>query len=143
MKFILSLLILMASCFAVNAQSGRKSVQKEEPPKQPSEEKKEGKKDAASGDIQPAKIYRRPKPDAAVAARCFRNEGFSYVKTVLRVTFDASAEITAVEIKTPSGCNEFDEESVDAARRIKFEPAVQNGKPITVSKIVIYQGGIR
>ena len=88
------------------------------------------------------KIFRKPAPDPAVAAYCFRKEGFNYVKTVLRVTFDAAAKITEVEVKTASGCNAFDEESVDAARRIKFEPAVQNGKLISVTKTVVYQGGI-
>lgn len=135
-------LLVLLFCSTANAQSGRKSVQREEPPKQTVEGKKEGSKDAAGGEIQPVKIYRRPAPDASVAADCHRREGLAYLKTVLRVAFDAAAVISAVEIKQASGCREFDEESVDAARRIKFEPAVQNGKPITVIKTVIYQGGI-
>ena len=135
-------LIILSFSGAANAQSGRKSTQPDAPPVQ-IEEKKNEKKDEPNGENRPVNIFRRPAPDASVAAYCFRKEGFDYVKTVLRVTFDATAKITAVEVKSASGCNAFDEESVDAARRIKFEPAIQNGKPITVAKTVVYQGGIR
>ena len=141
-KFIASVCLFLLFCLTANAQSGRKSVQPNEPQTQ-TEEKQADKKDEKRGEIQPVKIFRRPAPDASVAAYCFRKEGFDFVKTVLRVTFDATAKITEVEVKTASGCNAFDAESVDAARRIKFEPAVQNGKPISVTKTVAYQGGIR
>ena len=140
-KYIVLAAFIMFACFTANAQSGRKSVQPNEPQTQ-TEEKQTDKKDEKRGEIQPVKIFRRPAPDASVAAYCFRKEGFDFVKTVLRLTFDATAKITEVEVKTASGCNAFDAESVDAARRIKFEPAVQNGKPITVTKTVVYQGGI-
>lgn len=142
LKFITLSAFIMCFCFTANAQSGSKSNQPNAT--QPStEEKQNDKKDVNRSEIQPVKIYRRPAPDASVAARCFRNEGFDYVKTVLRVTFDATAKISDVEVKTASGCQEFDEESIDAAHRIKFEPAVQDGKPIAVTKTVIYEGGIR
>jgi TonB family protein len=141
LKFITLLTFIMFFCFMANAQSGRKSNQPNVPQTQ-IEEKEADKGDEKRDEIQPVKIFRRPAPDASVAARCFRNEGFDYVKIVLRVTFDATAKITDVEVKAASGCKEFDEESIDAARRIKFEPAVQNGKPIAVTKTVIYEGGI-
>lgn len=142
LKFIALSSFIMVFCFTANAQSGRKSNQPNEP-KTRTEEKQADKKDEKRGEIQPVKIFKKPAPNASVAAYCFRKEGFDYVKTVLRVTFDATAEITKVEVKMASGCKEFDEESIDAARRIKFESAVQDSKPITVTKMVIYEGGIR
>ena len=124
-KFITLAAFITFACFTANAQSGRKSNLPDAPRSQTVEKRgDQDQKEEMRGDIQPVKIIRRPAPDAAAVARCFRNEGFSRVKTVLRVTFDASAKITDVEIKTPSGCSEFDEESVDAARNIKFMPAV-------------------
>ena len=141
LKFIVLLSFIALCCFTAHAQSGRKSVQPNEPQTR-TEEKQADKSEEKRGEIQPVKIFGKSAPDASVAARCFRNEGFNYVKTVLRVTFDAAAKITNIEVKTASGCKEFDEESIDAARRIKFEPAVQNGKPISVTKTVIYEGGI-
>ncbi len=141
-KFIAPASFILLCCFAANAQSGRKPIQPVEPPNQVVE-KPEEKKVEQRGEIQPVKIFRKPAPDASVAAYCFRKEGFDFVKTVLRVTFGVAGKITDVEVKTASGCNAFDEESVDAARRIKFEPAVQEGKPISVVKTVVYQGGIR
>ena len=141
-KFIATALFTLLFCFTANAQSGRKSAPSNTPPTQ-TEEKQADKKDEPRGEIQPVKIFKRPVPDASVAAYCFRKEGFDFVKTVLRLTFDATAKITDVEVKSASGCNAFDKESVNAARRIKFEPAVQDGKPISVTKTIVYQGGIR
>ena len=141
LKFIALSAFIGLFCFTVNAQSGRKSVQPNEPQNQ-TQGKQENKKEGKQGEIRPVKIIRKPAPDVNVFGSCFRNEGFSYVQTVLRLTFDASAEITNVKIIKPSGCDEFDEESVSIARKIKFEPAVQDGKPITVAKTVVYVGGI-
>lgn len=141
-KFICLTIIMLFFCCIANAQSGRKSKQPTETVNQPVE-KQEEKKDEPQGETKPVKIYRKAAPDAKVAADCHRYEGFTYMKVVLRVTFDASAVVSDVEVKEASGCRAFDEESVDAARRIKFEPAVQNGKPISVVKTVVYQGGIR
>lgn len=56
----------------------------------------------------------------------------------LSVTFDKSGEITNIEKKSTSGCFEFDESAVNAAKSIEFEPAKSNGIPITVTKKVVY-----
>jgi TonB family protein len=56
----------------------------------------------------------------------------------LRVTFDKSAKVTDVEIVKPSGCDIFDESSVKAAKKIKFEPQLNDGEAVTVSKLVEY-----
>ncbi len=134
-------ILLLAFCFTTNAQSGRKSTQPNESQKQ-AEDKKEVENQDKNGEIKPLKLLNKPAPDVEVFAGCFRNEGFTSTQTVLRVTFDASAKITDVEVAKSSGCKDFDEESVDAARRIKFEPATRNGKPITTTRNILYQGGV-
>jgi len=56
----------------------------------------------------------------------------------LRVTFDKSAKVTNVETISSSGCDEFDRNALSAAKKIKFEPAMKNGEPVTVTKLVEY-----
>lgn len=56
----------------------------------------------------------------------------------LRVTFDKSAKVTEIEIASSSGCGSFDNKAVSAAKRIKFNPAIKDGEPITVKKQVQY-----
>lgn len=141
LKVIALSILFLAFCLSANAQSGRKTVQPNEPQKQ-TEEKKEAETQEKDGEIKPVKLLNKPAPDVEVFAGCFRREGFTLAQTVLRVTFDASAEITKVEIAKSSGCKDFDEESIEAARRIKFEPAVKNGKPITTVRNILYRGGI-
>lgn len=81
----------------------------------------------------PLKIKR--KPTAQVRdANCSDSSG----RVTIRVTFDKSAKITDTLIITSSGCNGFDDNAVRAARQIKFEPAVKNGEPITVTKLIQY-----
>jgi periplasmic protein TonB len=58
---------------------------------------------------------------------------------VVRVTFDKTGKITDTELVRSSACSSFDSSAVDAARRIKFEPAVKNGEAVTVSKPVEYK----
>lgn len=56
---------------------------------------------------------------------------------ILRVTFLASGEVGEVEIV--SGLNaELDQQAIEAARKIKFEPARKNGTPVSVTKKVEY-----
>ena len=58
-------------------------------------------------------------------------------KVVLRVTFSANGEIGAVVRVTelPDGLTE---QAIAAARKIKFEPAKRDGKPVTVVKTIEY-----
>ena len=56
----------------------------------------------------------------------------------LRVTFDKSGEITKTEIVLSGGCKFFDEKALEAAKKIKFEPAKKNGKKVTSVKLVEY-----
>lgn len=57
--------------------------------------------------------------------------------TQLRITFLANGEIGAIETlkKLPFGLTAS---AVNAARQIQFEPAMKNGKPYTVAKIIHY-----
>ncbi len=54
----------------------------------------------------------------------------------LKVTFDKSGKITKADMVKSSGCEKFDKQAISAARKIKFNPAMKNGKPITVTKAV-------
>lgn len=102
---------------------------------------------AQNGDGQtkdtPLKITKKEPPRASVFAQCFKLYGTPYLKVLARVTIDKSGEISDVEIVQESECREFDEESVRVAGKIKFQPATKDGEAITVTKTVIYEGGIR
>jgi len=56
----------------------------------------------------------------------------------LRITFDKSEKVTDVEIVASSGCKNFDEMAVKAAKKIKFKPAMRNGKPVSTRSLVEY-----
>ena len=79
----------------------------------------------------PLKIKRKPSP---AVGDCGQFSG----RTTLRVTFDKSAKVTDVEIVALSGCDDFDKNSVKAAKGIQFEPQIKDGEPITVTKRVEY-----
>lgn len=80
------------------------------------------------------KLNIKSKPLPRTGGSCPQNSG---IVTTL-VTFDKSAKITKAEITRSSGCVNFDQESIQAAMRIKFEPEVKDGEPITVKKPVQY-----
>ncbi len=79
----------------------------------------------------PLKIKRKP---TVAIGNCEQSSG----RITLKVTFDKSAKVTDVKIVTPSGCASFDNNSVNAAKGIKFNPAIKEGEPITVVKQVEY-----
>ena len=79
------------------------------------------------------KLKNKPQPRGGVVG-CRERSGH----VTLRVLFDKSATITNVEIISSSGCASFDKSSVKAAKRIKFKPAMIDGKPITVKKRIMY-----
>jgi TonB family protein len=128
LKIIASFTFVVLSVFAANAQSNnnKNKVQNGE-----------------QTNDSPLKIIEKQPPSAKVFGDCFRQNGTAYIKIAVRVTFDKSGKITAVEIVKESDCSEFDEESLRVARRIKFKPATKDGEPITVTKTVVYEGGIR
>jgi TonB family protein len=58
-------------------------------------------------------------------------------KVVLRVTFSHTGEIGAISVISGLG-NGATENAVEAAKQIKFKPAIKNGKPVMVTKPVEY-----
>jgi TonB family protein len=55
------------------------------------------------------------------------------------VNFDKSAKITDAVLVQSSGCEEFDNNALKAARGIKFKPAITDGEAATVTKPVEYR----
>jgi TonB family protein len=80
----------------------------------------------------PVKILKKPH---AAPGNCAQNEAVARVSVV----FDKSGVIDDVSLTLPSGCAEFDDRAVDAARRIKYLPAVKNGETVTVAKQIEYK----
>jgi hypothetical protein len=79
----------------------------------------------------PLRILSKPRPNYTELARQYWIVGT--VRT--RVTFLASGEIGAVEpiTKLPFGLTR---NAVETAKKISFEPAITDGKPVSVTKIV-------
>ncbi len=78
------------------------------------------------------KIVKKPIPRAG---KCSQSSGLA----VVRVTFDKSGVISSAEIFKSSGCDNFDKNALKSARAIEFEPQVENGEAVTVSKQVEYK----
>jgi len=79
----------------------------------------------------PVKILNKPR---VKLGQCSQSSGI----TKLRVTFDKSAKITEAVIVQSSGCEDFDNNALKAARGIKFKPAIKDGEEVTVIKPVEY-----
>lgn len=80
----------------------------------------------------PLKILYKPRaayPQPENGTVCFQGT------VALRVQFLATGEIGEIKIVNglPFGANE---NAIDAAKRIKFEPAIKDGKPVTVFRVV-------
>lgn len=79
----------------------------------------------------PLKIIKKFHPKSF---KCQQSSG----TTVLKITFDKSAEVTNVEIIKSSNCESFDRATIKAAKATKFEPALKNNKPVTVMQSAQY-----
>jgi TonB family protein len=79
----------------------------------------------------PLKVLKKPH---AAPGYCTQGEAV----TVVSVVFDKSATVTDAVLVKRSGCAEFDDRAIAAALKIKFEPAIKNGQPVTVSKRIEY-----
>lgn len=80
----------------------------------------------------PLKILEKPRPPLFPDG-----QDCSQGIVVLRVTFLASGEIGTISVI--SGLTKSKTEaSVKAAKKIKFQPAIKDGKPVNVTKIVQY-----
>lgn len=76
----------------------------------------------------------KSKPPAYSRGGCDQTNGV----VRLRVTFDKSKKVKDAEIVKSSGCERFDRNALAAAKKIKFNPALKNGEPVTVTKLVEY-----
>lgn len=98
-----------------------------------SQEKVE-KSDKTEQNIRPLKITYRPKP-----AYADQSKGSVCVTGAvrLRIQFLASGKIGAIKAVTtlPYGLTE---NSIEAAKKIKFEPQLVDDKPVTVTKVIEY-----
>lgn len=90
----------------------------------------------------PLKIIKKAQPSIDNFRECFISLRVTHLSGRVKVTFHSSGKITGVEIVAPSGCEEFDKESLRVARKIKFEPAIKNGEAVTETKSVEYKAGI-
>ena len=87
----------------------------------------------------PVKILNKPNPvwnNSALAAANLQGT------VILRVQFLSNCEIGRVQPVSgmPFGLTES---SIEAARKIIFQPALKNGKPVTVTKAVEYTFAIK
>jgi TonB family protein len=88
--------------------------------------------------VTPLKIISKPRPEYTNEAR---NSLVSGV-IVAAVLFGASGKVENVLIIKRLGAG-LDQQAVRAARGIKFEPVKENGKPVSVVKLVEYSFEIR
>lgn len=90
-----------------------------------------------SNPMAPLRIISKPRPGYTDLARFYSIQG-----TIrLRVTFLAAGQVgTVIATSTlPFGLTQT---AIDAAKRIQFEPAYQDGKPVTVTKLLEYNYAI-
>lgn len=81
---------------------------------------------------QKAKIVKKPIP--STDRMCGNDSGFVRVSVVLH----KSGKVGDVKSLKSSECQRFNENSLDSARKIKFNPAVKDGQPVSVSMMVEY-----
>jgi len=77
-------------------------------------------------------IESKPRPVYTDKARAENLEG----KVILKITFRANATIG--KIKVVKGLGDLTQQAVEAAKKIRFQPAMKNGKPYTVTRNVEY-----
>ncbi len=115
------LLLFLGNSFAQN-NSSVTSIQK-------SEDEKVYKQSEVD---QKAKIIKRPHP--STDRMCGNDSGFVRVSVVLH----KSGKVSDVKSLKSSDCQRFSENSLNSARKIKFNPAVKDGQPVSVLVMVEY-----
>ena len=83
-----------------------------------------------SGVDQKAKITKRSHP--STDRMCSNDSGLVRVLVVLH----KSGKVSDVKSLKSSECQRFNENSLDSAKKIKFNPAVKDGQPVSVSVMV-------
>jgi TonB family protein len=81
--------------------------------------------------IEPIKIIQRERPAYTKEARDAQIQGI----VMLRITFNADGTIGAI-VPIRGLPNGLTEQAVEAARKIKFQPATRDGVPITQTKVM-------
>ena len=81
---------------------------------------------------QRAKIIKKTIP--STDRMCGDGSGLVRVMVVLH----KSGKVSDVKFLKASECRRFNENSVDSAKKIKFNPAVKDGQPVSVSAMVEY-----
>ncbi len=81
---------------------------------------------------QKAKVTKRhfPKTDQM----CRQSEG----RAVVLVTLHKSGKVSDAKLMTSSDCERFDKNSIDSSLKMKFNPAIKDGQPVTVAVLVLY-----
>ena len=83
---------------------------------------------------QKLQIFRKPTPSYPRGARKYNARGF----VILRAILAADETVKHIEVITglPHGLSES---AIDAARQIKFKPAMKDGKPVSSWVELVYQ----
>ncbi|HEY0101717.1 MAG TPA: energy transducer TonB [Pyrinomonadaceae bacterium] len=152
--FVLFIFCAFASVCAADALAQSRRVRRSEPPQEEragkSETKEEAKdgaqdqpQDGAQADDEPqtvrgvtkrAVIKSKPNPGYPVEARGYGVRGVVKLRIILGSDGKVRDKIKVIE-GLPHGVTE---EAIKAARRIKFEPAEKEGRPVSQYVIVIY-----
>ena len=135
-------LIILIICFGATFAAAQKTVRKR--PKTPVAQTSENqassdldKNSEVSGSTKssrfdsPLEILDKPRASYPTGGGCFQG------KVVLKVTFSDTGKIGAISVISGLG-NGATENALEAAKQIKFKPAIKNGKPVSVTKPVEY-----
>ena len=130
--------LILILCFSATLAAAQKTVRKrtKKPAVQTNEnqasENSKKKPNPSSNQFDtPLRILEKPRASRTDGQDC------SQGKVVLRVTFLASGEIGLITVISGMG-NGLTESSIEAAKKIKFVPAIKDGKAVTVTKPVEY-----
>ncbi|MGI9055531.1 MAG: energy transducer TonB, partial [Pyrinomonadaceae bacterium] len=93
----------------------------------------EPKEPPSAGPSSPLNITYKPKPKYTDEARQKNITG----NVRVRVTFSSSGQIGSVSPVSNLGYG-LTEQAIAAAKQMKFEPQLQNGRPVTVTKVVVF-----
>lgn len=104
----------------------------QEKPVRPESAQSEQKPDANKPDV-PLKVKLKPKVKLDKRCRDFVSGVVRF-----RVTFHETGKVTDVETVKPSSCSHFDKAAAKAASKIQFEPAMKDGRPFTLKRLVEY-----
>jgi len=126
-KFLVPLLVALSLVWPLNAAHAQ------EQSAQQAEKKKKEETHTAKQVTRRAVIKEKPAPEYTEEARANKVEG----EIVVRMVLASSGKVTNI---TPMNELPFGltEEAIKAARKIKFEPALKDGKPVSMYVTIKY-----